>query len=59
MRVSIRVVRNLDGATVHERVVDVGEERRVGHYVDELLANVWPDDAAITAEYRLTIEAAE
>jgi hypothetical protein len=59
VRVSIRVIRNLDGATVHERVVDVGEDRRVGSYVDEVLGSVWTDETTTTAEYKLTIEVAE
>jgi hypothetical protein len=59
VRVSIRVIRNLDNSTVHERVVEVGEDMRIGGYVDELIGNVWPDAAQATQEYKLTVEVAD
>jgi hypothetical protein len=36
MRMSIKLVGALDAATVHERVVDVSEDGRIGKFVDEL-----------------------
>jgi hypothetical protein len=60
MRVSIKVVRELDGHAVHERIVDVPPDRRIGSFVDEVFEKIWPemgDPAA--AKYKVVIEAAE
>jgi hypothetical protein len=43
MRVSIKVVRELDGSAVHEREVEVAEDGRIGAFVDEIFEKVWPD----------------
>jgi hypothetical protein len=59
MRVSIKVVRELDGNAVHERVVDV-EDRRIGNFVDEVFEKIWPEmDVPGAAKYKVVIEAAE
>jgi len=60
MRISIKLVRQLDGATVHERIVDVSEDGRIGAFVDELFQKVWPDMREEgPAKYRLVIEKGE
>jgi hypothetical protein len=60
MRVSIKVVRELDGNAVHERVVDVPEDRRIGNFVDEVFEKIWPEmDGPGAAKYKVVIEAAE
>jgi hypothetical protein len=60
MRMSIKLVRALDGATVHERVVDVSAEGRIGSFVDEIFEKVWPDlreDGP--RKYRVVVEKGE
>jgi hypothetical protein len=59
LRVSIRVIRNLDNSTVHERVVEVGDDMRIGGFVDEVIGNVWADPSQATPEYKLTVEVAD
>ena len=60
MRISIKLVRHLDGATVHERVVDVAEDGRIGVFVDEVFQKVWPDMREEgPAKYRVVIENGE
>jgi len=60
MRMSIKLVRGLDGATVHERVVDVSEDGHIGTFVDELFEKVWPDlRHECPGKYRGVIEKAE
>jgi hypothetical protein len=60
MRVSIKVVRELDGNAVHERVVDVPEDRRIGNFVDEVFEKIWPEmEVPGAAKYKVVIEAAE
>ena len=60
MRVSIKVVRELDGNAVHERIVDVPEDRRIGNSIDEVFEKVWPEMAVPGAsKYKVVIEAAE
>jgi hypothetical protein len=57
---SIKLVRELDGATVHERVVDVSEDGRIGKFVDELFEKVWPDMREHgPVKYRMVIEKGE
>ena len=43
---------------MHERVFDIGADRRIGVFVDELVAKIWPDDTQATREYELTVEVA-
>ena len=60
MRVSIKVVRELDGHAVHERIVDVPEDRRIGSFVDEVFEKIWPEmDVPGASKYKVVIEAAE
>jgi hypothetical protein len=60
MRVSIKVVREIDGNAIHERIVDVPENRRIGDFVDEVFEKIWPEmDVAGTAKYKVVIEAAQ
>jgi hypothetical protein len=60
MRVSIKVVRELDGNAVHERIVDVPADRRIGSFVDEVFEKIWPEmDVPGASEYKVVIEAAE
>lgn len=60
MRMSIKLVRALDGATVHERVVDVSEDGRIGKFVDEMFEKVWPElRQEGPGRYRMTIEKGE
>jgi hypothetical protein len=60
MRVSIKVVRELDGTAVHERIVDVPEDRRIGNFVDEVFEKVWPEmERAEASKYKIIIEAAD
>jgi hypothetical protein len=60
MRVSIKVVRELDDNAVHERIVDVPPDRRIGSFVDEVFEKIWPEmDVPGVAKYKVVIEAAE
>jgi hypothetical protein len=60
MRVSIKVVRELDGNAVHERIVDVPEDRHIGSFVDEVFEKIWPEmDVPGGSKYKVVIEAAE
>jgi hypothetical protein len=60
MRVSIKVVRELDGNAVHERIVDVPEDRRIGNFIDEVFEKIWPEmDTPGASKYKVVIEAAE
>jgi hypothetical protein len=60
MRVSIKVVRELDGNAVHERIVDVPADRRIGSSVDEVFEKIWPEmDVPGASKYKVVIEAAE
>jgi hypothetical protein len=60
MRVSIKVIRELDGAAVHELIVDVSEKEHLGGFVDELFEKVRPDmETSGAARYKLVIELAE
>ena len=60
MRVSIKVVRELDDNAVHERIVDVPEDRCIGSFVDEVFEKIWPEmDVPGVAKYKVVIEAAE
>jgi hypothetical protein len=60
MRISIKVVRELDGIAVHERIVDVPEDRRIGNFVDEVFEKIWPEmDVAGASKYKVVIEAGE
>jgi hypothetical protein len=60
MRVSIKVVRELDDNAVHERIVDVPEDRRIGSFVDEVFEKIWPEmDPPGASKYKVVIEAAE
>jgi hypothetical protein len=60
MRVSIKVVREFDGHAIHERIVDVPEDRRIGNYVDEVFEKIWPEmDVPGGSKYKIVIEAAE
>jgi hypothetical protein len=60
MRVSINVVRDLDGHAVHERIVDVPADRRIGNFVDEVFQKIWPEmDVPGASKYKVVIEAAE
>jgi hypothetical protein len=57
MRVSIKVVRELDGSAVHEREVEVAEDGRIGTLVDEIFEKVWPDFREDgPGKYKLVIE---
>jgi hypothetical protein len=60
MRVSVKVVRELDGHAVHERIVDVPADRRIGGFVDEVFEKIWPEmDVPGASKYKVVIEAAE
>jgi hypothetical protein len=60
MRVSVKVVRELDGNAVHERIVDVPADRRIGSFVDEVFEKIWPEmDVPGASKYKVVIEAAE
>jgi len=60
MRVSIKVIRELDGTAIHERIVDLPEDRRVGNFVDEIFEKIWPEmDVPGASKYKVIIEAAE
>ena len=60
MRVSIKIVRELDDSAVHERIVDVPEDRRIGNFVDEVFEKIWPEmDLPGASKYKVVIEAAE
>jgi hypothetical protein len=60
MRVSIKVIRELDENAVHERVVDVPEDHRIGTFVDEVFEKIWPEmDIQGSGKYKVVIEAAE
>ncbi len=60
MRVSIKLVRALDGTTVHERVVELAGDGRVGTFVDELFEKLWSDFREEgPGKYRMLIEKAE
>jgi hypothetical protein len=60
VRVSIKIIRELDGVAVHERIVDMGEDRRIGGFVDELFEKIWPDmEQTGGSRYKVIIEAAD
>jgi hypothetical protein len=60
MRISIKVVRELDGHAVHERIVDVPDDRHIGGFVDEVFEKVWPEMSVPGgSNYKVVIEAAE
>jgi len=60
MRVSIKVIRELDGTAIHERIVDLPEDRRVGNLIDEIFEKIWPEmDVPGASKYKVIIEAAE
>ena len=60
MRVSIKIVRELDGSAVHERIVELGEDRRIGDFVDDLFQKVWPEmTVSGAAKYKVVIEVVE
>jgi hypothetical protein len=56
MRVSIKVVRELDGSTVHERQIELAEGGRIGTLVDEIFEKVWPDFREEPSKYKMVIE---
>jgi hypothetical protein len=59
MRISIKIVRELDGSAVHERVIDV-IDGRIGSFVDEVFEQVWSDiQDDGPGKYKLLIEKAE
>ena len=60
MRVSIKIVRELDGHAVHERIVDVPDDRHIGDFVDEVFEKIWPEmETPGVSKYKVVIEAAE
>jgi len=60
MRVSIKVIRELDGTAIHVRIVDPPEDRRVGNLIDEIFEKIWPEmDVPGASKYKVIIEAAE
>jgi hypothetical protein len=60
MRLSIKVVRELDGNAVHERIVEIPEDQRIGTFVDEIFEKILPEmDVAGAPKYKIVIEAAE
>jgi hypothetical protein len=61
MRVSIKVIREIDGTAIHERIVDdLPEDRRVGNLIDEIFEKIWPEmDVPGASKYKVIIEAAE
>ena len=60
MRVSIKVIRELDGTAIHEWIVDLPEDRRVGNLIDEIFEKIWPEmDVPGASKYKVIIEAAE
>jgi hypothetical protein len=60
MRLSIKVVGELDGNAVHERIVDVPEDRRIGNFIDEVFEKIWPEmDVPGASRYKVVIETAD
>jgi hypothetical protein len=53
-------IRELDGNAVHERIVDVPADRRIGNFIDEVFEKVWTEmESAEASKYKIIVEAAD